>query len=334
MAPRLPLPRGPLSAALIDSLSSGAPLQAPSQWRPVGGALSDADLQLALYCCYELHYRGFHGVADSREWDTSLLSFRASLEAEFERGLNRFASPSTTGDPAEDIAERLRTFSGPSLSTFAAERATRWHMQELCIHRSAYQLKEADPHTWAIPRLSGRAKAAMVEIQTDEYGGGVESAMHCSLFADTMDALGLDSSYGAYLDVLPAVTLATVNLVTMFGLHRRLRGELVGHLSVFEMTSVVPMGRYSRALSRLGYGPGARRFFDVHVEADAHHQVVAVEDLIGGLMQTEPQLAARVVRGAEMLLAVEDAFARHVLDSWAAGRSSLDGRADLDSRAG
>ena len=34
------------------------------------------------------------------------------------------------------------------------------------------------------------------------------------------------------------------------------------------MTSVVPMGRYARVCERLGLGRRARRFYDVHVEAD------------------------------------------------------------------
>ena len=72
------------------------------------------------------------------------------------------------------------------------------------MHRSAYQLKEADPHSWAIPRLSGAPKAALVEIQADEYGGGRPERMHARLFADAMDAMGLDPAYGAYLDHLPA----------------------------------------------------------------------------------------------------------------------------------
>ncbi len=58
------------------------------------------------------------------------------------------------------------------------------------MHRSAYQLKEADPHSWAIPRLSGPPKAALVEIQADEYGGGRPDRMHAELFADAMEALG------------------------------------------------------------------------------------------------------------------------------------------------
>ena len=46
----------------------------------------------------------------------------------------------------------------------------------------------------------GAPKAALVEIQADEYGGGRPERMHARLFADAMDALGLDARYGAYLD--------------------------------------------------------------------------------------------------------------------------------------
>ncbi len=43
-----------------------------------------------------------------------------------------------------------------------------------------------------------------------------------------MDELGLDSSYHAYLDVAPALTLATVNVMSLFGLHRRWRARRWG----------------------------------------------------------------------------------------------------------
>lgn len=44
----------------------------------------------------------------------------------------------------------------------------------------------------------------------------------------------------AYLDLVPAVTLTSVNTMSFFGLHRRLRGAIVGHLAAFEMTSSLP----------------------------------------------------------------------------------------------
>jgi hypothetical protein len=163
----------------------------------------------------------------------------------------------------------------------------------------------------------------MAAIQFDEYGSGQLDAMHSHLFAQTLESLGLDSTYGNYVNVLPGTTLATVNLITMFGLHRRWRGALVGHLAVFEMTSVVPMSRYAAALGRLGYDDGARRFYDVHVEADAMHEMVATSDLVGGLIAGEPHLADDVRFGAAAVLLVEDRFARRLLDAWHAGSSSL-----------
>jgi hypothetical protein len=196
-------------------------------------------------------------------------------------------------------------------------------MREFCVHRSAYQLKEADPHTFLIPRLRGRAKAAAVTIQHDEYGQGEADAMHCELFANTMQALGLDSTYGAYLDVLPATTLATGNLVSMFGLHRGWRGAGVGHLALFEMTSVIPMQRYSNALARFGLGPDARRFYDVHVEADTWHEQVAQQELVRGFLELEPTQGATVLFGARALMEVEGRMAGALLDAWHAGRTSL-----------
>ena len=163
----------------------------------------------------------------------------------------------------------------------------------------------------------------MVTIQSDEYGDGVAAEMHSSLFADAMTALDLDPTYGAYLDRLPAVTLATTNLISMFGLHRRLRGALVGHLASFEMNSVGPMGRYSSWLESLGVPIEGRRFYDVHVEADEVHQHIALDDLVGGLLEVEPDQASAVMFGARAVALVESAFADHVVSAWKSDRSSL-----------
>jgi hypothetical protein len=162
-----------------------------------------------------------------------------------------------------------------------------------------------------------------VHIQADEYGDGVERDAHAELFALTLRELGMDDAYGAYLDLLPATTLAPVNLVSMFGLHRRLRAALVGHLAIFEMFSVAPMGRYSQTLCRLGASSWARLFFDTHVVADADHQTVAALGLAGGLVEQDPAHLAEVLFGAHAIGAVEGRFSAHLRRSWEAGRTSL-----------
>ncbi|HVE68490.1 MAG TPA: iron-containing redox enzyme family protein, partial [Solirubrobacteraceae bacterium] len=178
-------------------------------------------------------------------------------------------------------------------------------------------------HSWALPRLHGGPKAALVEIQADEYGGGRADRIHAELFAGAMEATGLDPRYGAYLDRIPGITLATVNLMSLFGLHRRLLGAIVGHLALFEMTSSLPNGRYARGLRRLGLGDGATEFFDEHVEADAVHENVAAVDLAGGLVRQDPRQAVDVLWGARTLAALERRWADRLLDRWEADETSL-----------
>jgi hypothetical protein len=331
----LPEPVGPRTAHLFEALAR------PPEVGLGGGGfgrsddpLGDLDLQLALYACYELHYAALEGVDERWEWSPSLLGFRAGLERELEGAVEELAARAE-GDPetvSEDLQRLIAADQGPPLSRFLETRGTREQMLEHVAHRSAYQLKEADPHSWAIPRLSAGPKAALLEVQFDEYGGGRAADMHSVLFAGTMAALGLDPTYGAYLDRLPGVTLATVNLLSWFGLHRRLRGALVGHLAAFEMTSSIPNRRYGNALRRLGYGTEATRFYDEHVEADAVHEAIAAWDLAGGLAREEPALAGDILFGARALLALEARWGAHLLDRWERGETSLRAPLDLPAR--
>jgi len=324
----LPDTRGPYSERLFAALREHPGAAVDTDGLPVPERpLHDHDLQLALYVLNELHYAGFHGVEDGWEWSPALAPLRARLEDVFERALDELVGGQEPEEGGESVGERLQRLvaedGGPPLSRFAEQRATREQMLEHVVHRSAYQLKEADPHSFAIPRLDGGAKAALVEIQFDEYGEGRAPRMHSAMFAATMRGLGLDDSYGAYLSWLPGITLANVNLMSLFGLHRRHRGALVGHLAVFEMTSSIPNRRYGNALRRLGYGPEVTAFYDEHVEADAVHESIAAWDLADGLARQEPALAEDIVYGARALLALEAAWGGHVLAAWEADRCSL-----------
>jgi hypothetical protein len=139
-----------------------------------------------------------------------------------------------------------------------------------------------------------------------------------------MEALALDSAYGAYLHLLPGPTLATVNLMSLFGLHRRHRGRIVGHLALFEMTSSIPNRRYATGLRRLGLDSvAATAFFDEHVTADAVHENIAAVDLAGGLVRAEPELLEDILFGAQALVELDRRSAEMLLDAWDAGRSAL-----------
>lgn len=325
---RLPEPRGPWSErlfhALVNDVDSDIDLQGLS---PAPDLLADDDLQLALYVAYELHYTGIEGVDERWEWSPSLLRLRAALERYFDAALADLVPLECSLEEPTDIGGCLQRLveqdDGPPLSRFVETQATREQMLEHVIHRSAYQLKEADPHSWAIPRLCGAPKTALLEIQFDEYGSGRPERIHAALFAKTMSRLQLDPAYGAYLHHLPGITLATVNLMSRFGLHRHRRGAIVGHLAAFEMTSSIPNRRYGNALRRLGYDREASDFYDEHVEADAVHENIAAWDLADGLARIEPELASDILFGARALLALENRWAAHLLDCWQAQRTSL-----------
>ena len=332
---RLPTPRGPLSRELCavlggedDRLPGLAAYADQVAGDPPADVLGHDDVQLSLLALYELHYQGFDGVDPDLEWSPELLSVRRVLERLMEGALrSQVRVPALPEATAPAVAGALATLTaddeGPSLSEFLARRATVGQFREFLAHRSVYQLKEADPHTWALPRLTGRSKAALAEVQMDEYGGGRPDRMHSVLFAGAMRALGLDDTYGAHVDRVPAVALATVNAMSLFGLHRRLRGAVVGHLAAYEMTSTLPNHRYGAGLRRLGFGPDATRFFDEHVEADAVHEQIAAHDLCGGLVEDQPELLPDVLLGAATAVELDRRFAQHVLGAWSAGACSL-----------
>ncbi len=326
----LPVPRGPLSARLADTLTGY-----PTRWPQLvdiakdvasGGVLESEDGQISLLTLYELHYRGVEGVADEWEWHPDLLAARAVLEDRFEseiRDRTRIPELGSDGDIAATLFALTAPQPGPSLSKFMAQRATLVQFREFLVHRSVYHLKEADPHSWAIPRLHGAAKAALVEVQADEYGGGRTERMHATLFARTMRGVQLDDTYGAFVDRVPAAVLAGVNAMSMFGLHRRLLGAIVGHLAAFEMTSSLPNRLYGNGLRRLGFGPEVTLFFDEHVTADAVHEQIAGRDLAGGLASADPSQVPNILFGAAACLMLDDLAADHQHARWTAGLSSL-----------
>ncbi|MFF8594714.1 iron-containing redox enzyme family protein [Streptomyces sp. NPDC015220] len=325
--PCLPPARGPLSAAVTAYLLGTGPL--PRAEEADGAAAYGDDLQLALYLCYELHYRGFAGVAARREWDPDLLRVRAALERRFLTAL-RADTPGHDGldDALADLL--VEPVQGAGVSHYLRDEGELWQLREYAAQRSLYHLKEADPHAWVLPRLRGRAKAAMAAVEFDEYGGGRAARVHARLFADLMTDLGLDTAYGRYLDAASAEVLATVNLMSLFGLHRETRGALVGHFAAVEITSSPGSRRLAEAMRRTGAGPAAEFFYDEHVEADAVHEQVVRHEVIAGLLEEEPHLAADVAFGIDATGYLEDRLGDRLLADWRAGRSSL--RVPLDAQ--
>ncbi|HWL96849.1 MAG TPA: iron-containing redox enzyme family protein [Nocardioidaceae bacterium] len=342
---RLPSPRGPMSRWCVDAMTGASPpdtLDAATVGLAEVDPLTDDDVQLALWMLYELHYQGFDEVDPALEWEPRLLGARREIERRFEAVLRERTDATVDAVVADsegsaDIAGALFGLcaddDAPDVLTHLHRSGDRSRLLELLAHRSVYQLKEADPHTWMMPRLRGAAKAALLEIQYDEYGAGRAEDIHATLFADTLEACGLDNGYGAYVEDAPGATLAISNTGSMFGLHRRLRGAAAGHFAAVEATSSLPSRRMSATLERFGFGAAATRFYDEHVEADAVHEQVATRGLCGSLVEQHPELRGDVFFGAAACLLVESRFAHAVLTAWQEGSPSLRRSAPDGSRA-
>lgn len=319
--PRLPEARGKLSSAVLAAFRE-APGEAAL---PVDAGAADPlgeDLQLALQLCYEPHYQGLPGVDARWEWDPDQLRLRASMERSM---LAAIRDELPGGDDAEGALRELLVEPvdayGPS--HYLRDEGTWDELREYLVHRSIYHLKEADPHAWVIPRLTGRPKAALVAVEFDEFGGGRADDVHAKLYADLLDGAGLDSRYLRYLDNVPAPMIATVNLMSMFGLHRAMRGALIGHFAAAEITTAPSAERMAAALRRLSADARCVRFFTEHIEADAVHEQIMRHDVVGGLLAQEPELAADVVLGVQAAELLEGRLADHLLGAWRSGRSSL-----------
>ncbi len=309
---RLPKPRGVLSEWVVARLAGSEAATAA----PGAGSLDDE--AVSLWTLHELAYRDFEDARLDVGGDAELLVVRHRLEAALEERLrSRWAgSDAGPGDVPAALEALVAADDGPSLADHVRRHADRDQVLELLRQRSVYHLKESDPTAWVVPTLPVRAKAALVELQYDEYGAGDPNRLHAHLFARGMQAVGLRPEYGAYVDDALVETLEVNNALSLFGMRRRLRGAAVGHLAAFEMTSSLPSRKLAQGLDRLGLAGPMSAYYDEHVEADAVHEHLAAQEICGTLAEDEPDQVDSILFGAFTCLDLEARFARAMFEAW------------------
>ncbi|GAA3660791.1 iron-containing redox enzyme family protein [Nocardioides ginsengisoli] len=330
---RIPEPCGPLSERVVNALRAepDGPHSVPEP-RAVGDVpypLTDRDFQLALWMLYELHYGGFEDAADpDAEWDPLLIVSRAALERTFEHAVRELVGPVSVpdGDIVRALTKVTMTSDGSELATFLQRRATRDELRSYLAERAVYHLRESDPQSFVLPRIGGAAKTALAELQYDEYGSGAPDRLHQRLYADALASLGMPIDLSTYVAEAEGATLASVNLMSLFALNRRLRGAAMGHLAAFEATSALPCGRILRGVRRLRLPDAVADYYDEHVEADAVHEQLAIRGICGTLVEDEPDLADNVLFGALACLAVDGLAGDVLLERWRSSRAPRERR--------
>lgn len=309
----LPKPRGAFSAEVLEALRSDPTKLAGELPAPE----SSEDAAIALWALYELHGHGFEDVDEDPEWHPDVIALRGRLEEDLEARLReRWTSGAPDGEFAAAFFEFVADHDGPSLARHVQTSATEEHVLDLLRARTIYHLRETDPSVWVVPRLDTRPKAGLMEMLYDEFGAGDPNRLHHHLFARGLDAIGLRSDYGAYVDDVPVEALEQNNTWMLFGLHRRLRGAAVGHFAAFEATSSEPSRRMVQGLERLGFDGAIADYYATHVLADAAHEQVAVRDVCAPMIEVEPGLRDDVFFGAFTCLDQESRLATALLERW------------------
>ena len=177
-----PCPRGDADRASSIAPQPGLAQPAPPARRPRWPTTTCTSRCTAATSCTTAACRA---STTSWEWEPSLLALRRELEARLRGRAAREPSAATRPGRPEEMDLELRAIADADDAPVAVDAtssatATLEQVREFLVHRSAYQLKEADPHSWAMPRLSGAPKAALVEIQADEYGGGRPERIHAA----------------------------------------------------------------------------------------------------------------------------------------------------------
>ena len=271
---RAPATRGPVSTELLAALGRNdfpdhlptLESAADAALRATEDILYDDDLQLALLCLYELHYSGIEGVDDRWEWHPALMTVRSRIEAAFEdrlrTGVERNGlefggdvssdrTPSSPQGVAEARSGWPRAGTGPPCPTSWPGRppwtrpASSWPTGPSTSSRRPTRTPGRSPGCPA-----GQVRAWWKSRPTSTAAAGPDGCTR-SFSPGPCGALGLDPAFGPTWTV-PAITSPRSTPCRLFGLQRRLRGAIVGHLAIYEMTSSIP-NAYARGFRRLGF---------------------------------------------------------------------------------
>lgn len=313
----LPRPIGPWSTHVVEVV----------QQRPVGcppvlpADPFDNDMQYAWFLLNCLSCHGWDGVDDDLEWDAGVVGLRRRFERCFLDGM-RCRCTSGPTDPRSAVDHALAPGAGTGISSYLEHHGTAEQVVESLMLRLPYQHQEADPHTWAVPRLRGDVKRALCDIQAGEYGVG-HPKTHAELFLDSLAAAGGPDDAADIYPRLPGAAFATFNFITAAGLNRSLRGMVVGQLALFEMDSVDPNQKMVHACERLGLDEQVTHFYRVHVLADAEHEAIAARAFLDDYPLEEPDQVENIVLGIRVQSLIDAVLAEHAVSAWSAGRSAL-----------
>jgi hypothetical protein len=284
----------------------------------------------ALYSLYGLAVWNAGTTVDPETWRQPLGKVRGYLEQGLRRYLERrridLAPPADASleQWMEDLALRTELPGDVPIGRFINEQIEYDQLREIVAQRSLFFLREPDPWIYAVPTLTGPAKAGLIDLLLDEYGWGKLDRMHSSIYAVLMERLELNTEVDHYERHTSWQYLATLNYQWMVALDTAFSRRLLGVVYLTEADSPLAMTNYLAAWDRLGVTDELiTEFYDLHVHADENHRDVALKEVVMPVCAAEPGAAIEIAYGIVDGRTLEAEFGEHLLTRFERGESSL-----------
>lgn len=258
-------------------------------------------LQRALYRVNRLMLFWYDGLAEyENDRSPFVLSLRAAIERAWQGWeLNAFDLPALRREDVESgLRARCARDVAPQPSAaglYFREHASRRAYTRLVEIASLDGLVEASQLSRTLGGVANDVQATLTRLLLEEFGAGKPARKHSTYFRTMMEALDLDPTPEAYLDVVPWEVLATINNSFLLSDRKRLFLRYVGGLLYTEVSVPAAFRCYRAAADRLGLPDDARTYWDLHIKEDARHGPWMLE-------QVAMPLAAHYPRDAWELL--------------------------------
>lgn len=201
---------------------------------------------------------------------------------------------------AEDALARANHGQSAVVAAILKARSPASAAEEFLVQLASDFVTEASAMARNVLGNYGPAQSGLFKILIDEYGYGVHSEKHSSLFEVTLASRELDDRPHAYWQFYLPSSLALVNYFHLVSRNHRHIGRYAGALLFTEATLSEANRQQSQMLRQIFGDAVDTRYFDEHVHIDAHHGTMALEKVIAPLVERfGDSLLPDIVRGFE-----------------------------------
>ncbi len=176
----------------------------------------------------------------------------------------------------------------------------------------------------------GRTQSELFKVLIDEYGYGVHSTKHSTLYETTLKSCGLSPEIHAYWQFYLATSLALTNYFHYVSKNHELFFRYLGALYFTEASLVHVTRQQSKMLKASLAGRCDTTYFDEHSHMDQHHGRMVIDNIIAPIIeQCGAEVIPEIVRGFEEFRHLQDLADEDLIAQieWSDQRASFSARA-------